>query len=123
MPTLEEKHNNAIEAINQLIALLERCKEYGWVSEFYPIKDALEDMDYDKAIDLYGQIPMPNMGGFLDLILSDINGHLVRDNDKDNELLNKLRDAVSRTISNLRVYINYELDKPLVEVPKGYIFL
>ncbi len=119
MPTLEEKHNNAIEAINQLIALLERCKEYGWASEFYPIKDALEDMDYDKAIDLYGPIPMPNMGGFLDLILSDINGHLVRDYDKDNELLNKLRDAVSRTISNLRVYINYELDKPLIEVPKG----
>ena len=62
---------------------------------------------------------MPNMGGFLDLILSDTNGHIVRDYDKDNELLDKLRCAVSKTIVNLRVYINYELDKPLVKVPNG----
>ena len=55
MPTLEEKHENAVEAVNQLIALLERCKEYGWASKFYPIKDALEDLEYDRAIDLYGQ--------------------------------------------------------------------
>ena len=119
MPTLEEKHENAVEAVNQLIALLERCKEYWWASKFYPIKDALEDLEYDRAIDLYGKIPMPNMGGFLDLILSDTNGHIVRDYDKDNKLLDKLRDAVSKTIGNLRVYINYELDKPLVKVPNG----
>ena len=119
MPTLEQKTENAIDAVNQLIVLLERCREYNWASKFYPIKDALDALDYDKAIELFSRIPMPNMGGFLDLIISDINGHRVRDYEQDNELLNQLRGSVSETIGNLRAYLNYEIDKQLVSVPKG----
>ena len=119
MPTLEEKNKNAVEAVNQLIALLERCKELGWASVFHPIKDALEAFENERAIRLYGNIPMPNMGGFLDLILCKENGHTIRDYDDDNKLLDKLNGVLSKTISNIRIYINYEKDRPLVKVPNG----
>jgi hypothetical protein len=119
MPTLQEKKENAIDAVGQLIALLERCREYGWASKFIPIKDALEDHDFDKAIYLFSCIPMPNMGGFLDLILSAQNGHLIRNYEEDNALLEKFRGLVSKTISNLRLYLSYEIDRPLVKIPRG----
>ncbi|MBJ6802675.1 hypothetical protein [Geomonas propionica] len=119
MPILQAKKENAIDAVSQLIALLERCREYGWASKFIPIKDALVDLDFDKAIHLYSRIPMPNMGGFLDLILSERNGHLVRSYDEDNALLEMLRGVVSQAIGNLRLYLSYEIDRPLVKVPRG----
>lgn len=119
MPTLREKKENAIAAVAQLVALLERCREFGWASRFTPIKDALEELDFNKAVHLYADIPMPNMGGFLDLILSEQNGHVVRNQDEDNALLEKLRGAVSKTIGNIRLYTTHEIDRPLVEVPRG----
>ena len=84
MPTLEEKANNALEAVNQLITLLERCGEGNWASEFRPVETALKtalkdnkDNKYKKAIDLYGSVPKPAVGSFPDLILCDDNGHKV----------------------------------------------
>lgn len=118
MPTLQEKKENAIDAVGQLIALFERCHVVGWAATFIPIKDALDDLDFHKAIYLYSCVPMPNMGGFVDLVLSEQNGHVIRNYEEDNALLEKLRGVVSKTISNLRLYLNYEIDRPLVEVPR-----
>lgn len=87
--------------------------------EVHPIKDALEDLDFDKAIFLYSRIPMPNMGGFLDLILSEQNGLLIINYEEENALLEKLRGVSSKTISNLRLYLTYEIDRPLADVPRG----
>lgn len=116
MPSLEEKSANAIEALTQLIAHLEQCNEYGWASRFYPIREAVENLEYDKAIRLFKLIPMPSMGGFLDLILCKENGHDVQNYTEANELLGKLRGAVSKSIGNLRVYIEYQIDHELVRV-------
>ncbi len=119
MPTLQEKTENAIDAVTQLVALLERCREFRWASKFIPIKDALEDLDFDKALFLYSRIPMPNMGGFLDLILAEINGHQIRSYEEDNAVLDQLRGAVSKTFGNLHLYLSKEIDYPLVAVPRG----
>lgn len=119
MPTLQEKKENAIDAVGQLIALLERCRVSGWAATFIPIKEALEYLDFHQAIYLYSCIPMPNMGGFLDLVLSEQNGHVIRNYEEDNALLVKLGGVVSKTISNLRLYLSYEIDRPLVDVPRG----
>jgi len=117
MPDLGQKVENASQAVRALIALLERCRENSWAAHFYPIADALEACEIDKAIALFELIPMPNMGGFLDLVLSEQNGHEVRDYEQDNNLLNACRSSVSKTIGNLRVFVEYELDYPTVEVP------
>jgi len=117
MPTLKLKNKNAIDAVTQLVFLLERCKEYNWAEHFYPILDALKELDYDRAIELYRQIPMPNMGGLLDLYLCDSNGHTIRDLHKDNKLLIEIRGAVSVSLGNLEIYLKNETDRPLVHIP------
>lgn len=118
MPSLEEKSENAFEALTQLIAHLERCNEYTWAGRFYPVKEAIESFEFEKAIRLYKLIPMPNMGGFLDLVLCKENGHNVQSYAEANELLGKLQGAVSKSIGNLRVYIEYQIDHELLNVPK-----
>ena len=117
MSTLDAKRQNAIAAARALITLLERCRVQGWPSYIYPILDALNEYELDRAIHLYKVIPMPNMGGFLDLVLSEQNGHSVRDYDRDNELLEETRGALGKSIGNLRVFMEYELDHPLVHIP------
>jgi hypothetical protein len=97
--------------------LLERCGELNWAARIYPILDSLEACDLDNAVANYEKIPRPNMGGFLDLVLSRENGHTVRDYDGDNQLLDALRGALAKTIANLRVYLKHELDHPLVSIP------
>ena len=69
MDRIEVKRQNSLEAVRELIALLERCNAFNWSGKFHYVNDALEAYDLDKAIILYKRIPMPNMGGFLDLIL------------------------------------------------------
>lgn len=117
MPSLDEKVDNAISATAALIKFLEHRQEFGWADRFYPILHALKSYELDQAIRLYKSIPMPNMGGFLDLVISEQNGHNVKDYEKDNKLLGECHGAVSKSIGNIRVYIQYELDHPLVEVP------
>ena len=119
MDKLEVKRQNSLQAVTELIVLLERCKEFNWASKFYPVKDALSDYDLDKAITSYRHIPMPNMGGFLDLILCKENGHTVRNEEIDNKLLISIGGALSQTISNLEVYITKKTDKEEVIIPNG----
>lgn len=117
MATLEEKVENSRQAVSQLITLLDRCGEQNWASKFVPVQDHLENWDLDQAIAAYGRIPMPNMGGFLDLILCELNGHSVRDEHQDNELLQQARGALSKSLKNLEVYMKHEIDHPLVVIP------
>ena len=65
----------------------------------------------------YGRIPMPNRGGFLDLILCELNGYSVRDEDKDDELLRQARGALSKSLKNFEVFMRYEIDYFLTEIP------
>jgi len=111
MDRLEAKRLNCLEAVTELLALLERCKAFNWAGRFHAVKDALSDYDLDKAISLYKSIPMPNMGGFLDLILCKENGHSVRDKEIDNKLLINLGSSLSQTISNLEIYMTKKIDK------------
>ena len=119
MDRIEVKRQNSLEAVRELIALLERCNAFNWAGKFHNVKDALEAYDLDKAITSYKRIPMPNMGGFLDLILCKENGHNVRDRDVDNELLITIGSALSQAMYNLDVYINKKVDKNEVIVPNG----
>jgi hypothetical protein len=117
VPSLDEKRENAIAAAKAMITLLERCREFDWAARIYPILDSLEAYDLDNAVARYAEIPMPNMGGFLDLVLSQENGHIVRDYNGDNQLLDAIRGALGKTIANLRIYIKHEFDHPLVAIP------
>lgn len=119
MPTLEEKCANAIDAVDQMIVLLERCSEKGWSGRFRAIRNALTAGDLAWAIQQWSQTPMGTMGGLLDLILCVENGHTVRDLNSDNELLGKLVGCVSQTLANIRVFTDYKIDKPIVHVPSG----
>jgi len=83
------------------------------------VKDALSDYDLDKAISSYKSIPMPNMGGFLDLILCKENGHTVRDKEIDNNLLINLGSSLSQTINNLEIYMTRKIDKAEVKIANG----
>ena len=54
------------------------------------------------------------MGGFLDLVIHEVNGHKTDDPDRDNKLLIELRGKVGKSIKNLEVYLKYEIDRPLI---------
>ena len=36
------KRQNSLEAVRELIALLERCNAFNWAGKFHNVKDALE---------------------------------------------------------------------------------
>ena len=51
------------------------------------------------------------------LYISKQNGHNAEDYEAENKLLEQCRGAVSKSIGNLRVYMQYQLNHPLVQVP------
>ena len=117
----KEKTDNVIEAIDQLVALLHRCDAAKgvWDRYFLAVKNKLLDGDLDLAFEAYDQIPMPNMGGFTDLVLTTGNGHTVRDAKTDNELLVELTRTVDLTVHFLRIYSTRRIMHPKLDIPNG----
>jgi hypothetical protein len=117
VPSLDQKTQNAIDASQALIDLLVRCGELHWPARIHRIRDALQDYELDRAVSVYESLPMGGMGGLLDLYLCKENGHTIRDVAADNKTLGAAIGALGKSIGNLRVYMQYEIDNPLVTVP------
>ena len=113
MPSLDDKRHEAVEAVNQLTTLLARCEEFYWASVLYPIKDALENWDLDEAVTMYRAIPMTGMGGFPDLVLSELNGHIVRDYYDDNAVLKSLTASLRQAMAALDACVQHGEEPPL----------
>jgi len=118
MNEFEEKVQNARDAVEELIAFFVRCN-VNLAKYYHPISDALKDLDVDRALAMEKDIPKVNTGGLLDLYICTANGHLTRDEEKDNKLFAALVEQVSKTFSNLRHYVEHGLSNPTVPIVKG----
>ncbi len=118
MNEFEEKVQNARDAVEELIAFFVRCN-VNLAKYYHPISDALKDLDVDRALAMEKDIPKVNMGGLLDLYICTENGHITRDEEKDNRLFATLVEQVSETFSNMRLYIGHGFNNPTVPIVKG----
>ncbi|MEW6330003.1 MAG: hypothetical protein AB1560_00945 [Pseudomonadota bacterium] len=118
MNEFEEKIKNASDAVEELIAFFVRCK-VDWAKYYYPINDALKDLDVDRALRLEEAIPKVNMGGLLDLYICSANGHITTDEEKDNKLFLTLVGQVSKTFENLKQYVEHGVNKPIIPIVRS----
>ena len=108
---LEEKRCNAIAVHEDLVRFLNDHGLSRWPQYFVEIIEALKAAAFDKAISLDKAIPRANMGSFGDFNIKGVN------EETDRDALAKflfLSGAQRKTITNIRVYREYELDHALV---------
>jgi hypothetical protein len=108
---LEEKKGNAIAVHEDLVRFLYDHGLSRWPQYFVEIIQALKAAEFDEAISLDKAIPRSNMGSFGDFNVKGV------DEETDGDALAKflfLSGAQRKSITNIRVYREYELDHALV---------
>lgn len=110
---LAAKRENVIAITTQLVTFLNSHSLAGWSPRFREIIVALQQGDDSAAIALEDAIPRVNMGSFGDFYVDDIDGESEGHGQRQFECLNS---AVIKAITNLRLYVTYEIDRPLVEL-------
>jgi len=64
MNEFEEKINNCLKVVRNLIQLFVRCRvNHYWPESYTKVADALQNLDSDLAIQLEHKIPKGGMGG------------------------------------------------------------
>ena len=107
---IQTKAQNAIEACDLLAEFLDTHGLGSWSPRFRDISEALKIDDYNKAIRLEKEIPRGGMGSFGDFYVDAKSG------EEEWEAQSKfifLSGSQSKTITNLRVYFEYNKDNPL----------
>lgn len=108
MTNLQEKAQITIQAVEDLVKLLDRCQARHWSAKFQSILAALLESNHQLAINKFKEIPMVNMGGFLDLILCEENGHIIRNLQEDNDLLQSFSGEVLTSFDDLESFLSTE---------------
>ena len=106
---LQPKRDDAISRINALAEFLDQHGLDGWADRFREIAHALHRGDDKMAIALDKAIPRGGMGSLTDIYI----GHGTDDGELD-RAFRALAGNASRCVSNIRLYLDYEMDRPLV---------
>ena len=106
---LQSKRADAISRINALVTFLDQHDLAGWGDRFRKIVSELQRGNDRMAITLDKAIPRGGMGSLTDIYI----GHGTDDGELDREF-HRLTGDASRCIANIRLYLDYEMDRPLV---------
>lgn len=106
---LQAKRDDAVSRINALAAFLVQHELEGWADRFREVAKALQRGDDKIAIALDKAIPRGGMGSLTDIYI----GNGTDDGELDRVFHSLVGDA-SRCVSNIRLYLDYEMDRPLV---------
>lgn len=109
---LQSKRDNAIVILEQLIAFLDAHDLGGWSPRLREIIDALHCNKDRAAIAIEKAIPRANMGSFGDFYINGIDDE--SDGDAEQRFL-KLNGAAGKSIANIRLYLDYEMNRPLID--------
>lgn len=101
---LESKVRNAAEVTRAFSAFLEGVKLLGWAQRFVRIAERLEAQDVSGALHLQKQERFNGPGSLSDVMLDD------------QQVFDRLWGAQSRTMGNLRLYVDYGKDRPPVVI-------
>jgi hypothetical protein len=110
---LESKRENAIKAHILLISFLDSHGFSSWSERFRDVVNALDTCDLKKAITLEKAIPRAGMGAFGDFFIDPITG------EEEWETWSKFvffSSAQQKSISNIRAYLEYNLDNELLDL-------
>lgn len=100
---ISEKFDNAIKALDIVFMCLKETETTGWNGYFEKIKSCLDKQDVECAVRAIESIPIPNMGGFGEFL-------------ERYPELSRSYNNLAKTISNLKVYSRYKMDRPIVEL-------
>ncbi len=113
---IEAKRQYALDANQRLIDFLNSHNLASWSHHFQVIIDALESRDFNQAISLNKSIPEINMGAFGNFHIQP------EDGEEEGQAHSKfvfLAGVQSKSIGNIRVYLEYELDHDLQNLDFG----
>lgn len=102
-PDLGAKLRNAAEATRSFVRALEVEGQRGWAEHFSKIASLLEAGEARAAVELYQSKQRGGVGSLSDIYPED--GHFERH-----------WSQCSTAIGNVRLYLEYGIDRPLVEV-------
>ena len=110
---LESKRENVIKAHILLIQFLDSHGFSSWSERFRDVVNALDTCDLENAITLEKAIPRAGMGSFGDISIDPITG------EEEWEAWSKFvffTAAQHKSISNIRAYLEYNLDNELLDL-------
>ena len=106
---LHSKRADAISRIDALASFLDEHDLPGWADRFRNIVMELRRGDDRAAIALDKAIPRGGMGSISDIYV----GHGTDGGELD-RVFHRLVGDSSRCIANIRLYLDYEMDRPLM---------
>ena len=107
---LQSKRADAISRIDALAAFLDEHELSGWADRFRNVAIELRRGDDRAAIALDKAITRRGMGSLSDICV----GHGTDDGGELDRVFHRLVGDSSRCIANIRLYLDYEMDRPRV---------
>lgn len=113
---LSKKKENAITVLNAFADCLDSHKRETFSPAFRKMAKAIEQGDMQRAIELDNNTRRGGMGALNDFYICDTDGEYDAAADAR---FKQLSSAASTVITNIRLYLSYEKDRPLVDISRA----
>ena len=113
---LSKKKENAIAVLNAFADCLDSHRHEAFSPAFRDMAKAIDQGGMKRAVELDKNTRRGGMGSLSDIYICDADGEYDASADAR---FSQLSSAASTVITNIRLYLSYEKDRPLVDISQA----